>query len=261
MDEWRSTERGQGLHHRLEVRDRRRWREPRPIEQRLVVVEARRVDAPGHGERKGSGGRLPGTREVKSLWHPSEHAGHARVRAEVGQESVTYPSSNEQAIDQHEPDRLAGRDRRASEPVPLGAAARESPDVPLDARVLGLEVVVDPLHRRLALDSPAARTVIGPVGSATLPHACRHGGGRSASARCRARREQGAPPPPPARNAPRFRTSRRARVRVQLLAWALGLSGARNGRQERRAYDGTTVASVQPPVEASMGHATWASRD
>ena len=77
----------------------------------------------------------PGPAEVEPLGHPSEHVGHARVGAEVRQQAVAHPASDLLAVDHHEADRLAGRHRRAREPVPLGAAARERPDVPLDARV------------------------------------------------------------------------------------------------------------------------------
>ena len=56
VDERRHAERRQWLHHRLEVGDRPRRLETRSIEQRLVVVQARGLDATAQGERKGPRG-------------------------------------------------------------------------------------------------------------------------------------------------------------------------------------------------------------
>ena len=122
---------------------------PGSIEQRLVVVEARGLDAPAQGEGEGPRGGLAETCQMEALRHPGEHVGHPRVGAEVRQQAVARPRPNEQAVEHHEPDRLAGLQRGAREPIPFGAEARERPDVPLDAGVLRLEVVVDLLQRRL----------------------------------------------------------------------------------------------------------------
>ena len=136
MDERRHAERRQRLHHRLEVGDRPRRLEARPVEQRLVVVQARGLDATAQGEREGPRRSLAETAEMEAIGHPGEHRGHPGVGAEVRQQAVTRPRPNEQAVEHDEPHRLARLQRCAREPVPLGPEARERPDVPLDAGML-----------------------------------------------------------------------------------------------------------------------------
>ena len=78
---------------------------------------------------------------------PGEHIGHPRVGAEVGQQAIADPAPHLLAVDHHEVDRLARSQRRAREAIPLGPPPGKHADVPLDAGVLRLEVVVDLLQR------------------------------------------------------------------------------------------------------------------
>ncbi len=100
------------------------------------------------------------------------------------------PSPNELAIEHHEPDRLARRQRGAREPIPFGAAARERPDVPLDARVLRLEVVVDLLQRRLRARVTALGQDRDRAGRALAAAGARRAVSRAAVPGRRARRDQ-----------------------------------------------------------------------
>ena len=144
VDERRHAERRQWLHHRLEVGDRPRDLEARPIEQRLVVVEAGGLDAPAQGEGERSRGGLAETAEMELRRHAGEDVGHPRVGAEVRQQAVARPRPNEQAVDHHE--------ARPARPTPARARASRSHSGPQPgiarmshsiAGVLGLEVVVD----------------------------------------------------------------------------------------------------------------------
>ena len=101
----------------------------------MPVVWTPLVTARGNARVAGS----PGPGEVELLRHPGQHVGQSRVGAEVRQQPVAHPTSNLLAVDHDEPDRLAGGDRGAGEPIPLRAAARDRPDVPLDAGILALK--------------------------------------------------------------------------------------------------------------------------
>ena len=136
----------------------------RLVEHRLVVVDARRVDAPRHRQRKGPRRGLARAAEVESSGtRPARSASAGSAPRSASRPSRTHPRTCWPSIITRS-DRLARRDRRARQPIPLRAAARERPDVPLDARVAA------PRSRRRPSSGPARRsdrrrpsmTVIGP---------------------------------------------------------------------------------------------------
>ena len=127
-------------------------------------------------------------------WDPREHVGHLRVGAEVGEQAVAHPAANLLTVDHHEADRLARRQCGPRETIPLGAAARERPNVPLDPGVLRLEVVEDLLEGRLrgriatareerdrtGQIAPEARIGLEPELRPGAPHAATSGASRGA---------------------------------------------------------------------------------
>ena len=143
MDERGHAERRQRLHHRLEVRDRPRRPESSLIEQRLVVEDPGRVDAPRHGQRKRPRAGVSGAREVVSLGYLRQHVRELGLGAEVRQEPVADPPAHLLAVDGDQVDRFTRGDRGAPEPIPLGSATWERADVPLDARILPRESFAD----------------------------------------------------------------------------------------------------------------------
>ena len=164
---------------------------------------------------------------MERRWHSGEHGGHPGVSAEVRQQAVTCPRSNEQTIEHDEPDRLAGLQGGAREPIPFRAEAGDRPDVPLDARVLRLEVVIDLLQRRLGAriaafgqdrDGPDRAPVGATEEGARLPPARRATDAAPLPLGAAHAASSGATTPPAAMTAPSLSTSRRPRMRVHVLS-------------------------------------------
>ena len=210
---------------------------------------------------------------MERRWHSGEHGGHPGVGAEVRQQAVTCPRSNEQAIDHHEPHRLAGLQRGAREAIPFGAEAGDRPDVPLDAGVLRLEVVVDLLQRRLGARIAAFGEDRDGTGQG--PGGC-DGGRRQTAARTRATdadplplgaahaASSGATTPPAAMTAPSLSTSRRPSVRVHG-SLRVGRDGSTGQLLVDGGFDGSRASSPtsrSPESEyGSAGQIPLASRD
>jgi hypothetical protein len=105
------------------------------------------MHAAGERQRHGANGILARPGQVVLLRDTRQQGAELRIGAQVRQQAIPHPTAHLLPVDRDEADPLAGRQRGSRGPIPLGPAARQQADVPLDARMLRRELVVHGLHR------------------------------------------------------------------------------------------------------------------